>query len=330
VGVHATNLVAVGINATLGIALLLLDRGSPAQVMGAAPAPGPELESRAVLPRWARTCAVLAFALSGACAMTYEVVWSRALSMAIGSSMQAFALILVTFLVGIAGGSAAVSHVLGRARSALSFSLACTGVLSLLALTPAIALEGAALPLTLWLLGNLSLLVFASVVRKRARDDRALAEAMDEPLVQSPRDTTERFAELVLLVPCVMTLLELTRFASKRSALAAAALHGYLPFIVAAVVLSVSLFFFACVRMRRSPWLLLCAVQLGIAVATLLGYAFQDEIPYTFARLVSSLEDLPDHVGTVRFFMLLTAGMCTLPATLGMGAMFPLTLELWS
>jgi spermidine synthase len=32
----------------------------------------------------------------------------------------------------------------------------------------------------------------------------------------------------------------------------------------------------------------------------------------------------------VRFFMLFTAGMCTLPATLGMGAMFPLTLELWS
>ena len=48
--------------------------------------------------------------LSGASAMAYEVVWSRALSMAIGSSLQSFALILVTFLLGIAGGSAVLSR----------------------------------------------------------------------------------------------------------------------------------------------------------------------------------------------------------------------------
>ena len=331
VGVHATNLVAVGINAALGVALLLLDRGAP--VLAGAPVHGQDNIERAprpALPGWARTCAVLAFALSGACAMAYEVVWSRALSMAIGSSMQAFALILVTFLVGIAGGSAAVSHVLGEARSALTFSIACTGVLSLLALTPAIVLEGASLPLTIWLTLNLGLCVLARLVRKKARDDRALAEVMGEPLSESAPDGTQRFAERVLLLPCAMALVELTRFATKRSTLGAPALHGYLPFIAGAVVLSVSLFFFACVRLRRAPWLLLCAVQLGIAFATLLGYVFQDEIPYTFARLVSSLDDLPDRVGTVRFFMLLTAGMCTLPATLGMGAMFPLTLELWS
>jgi spermidine synthase len=331
VGVHATNLVAVAINAVLGLTLLLLDRRPVLRGVG-------ELDSkaeagvgeRAPLVRWARLCAVLAFALSGACAMTYEVVWSRALSMTIGSSMQAFALILVTFLVGIAGGSAAVSHVLGRERSALSFALACSAFLALLALLPAMVLEGARLPALVWLALVGGSLAMGRVVQKKALDDRALAEALEEPGPTGTRDGRERFAEWLVLLPCAIALVELTRFATKRSTLTAPALHGYLPFIVAAVVLSISSFFFACLRFRRAPWLLMCAVQLGIALATLLGYAFQDEVPYTFARLVTSLEDLPDHVGTVRFFMLLTAGLCTLPATLGMGAMFPLTLELWS
>jgi len=42
---------------------------------------------------------------SGFVAMLYEVAWTRALSALIGSSTYAFAIMLVTFLVGIAGGS---------------------------------------------------------------------------------------------------------------------------------------------------------------------------------------------------------------------------------
>lgn len=45
-------------------------------------------------------------ALTGALAMVAQVIWSRALAMVIGSSTYAFTLILVVFLVGLAGGAA--------------------------------------------------------------------------------------------------------------------------------------------------------------------------------------------------------------------------------
>jgi spermidine synthase len=47
-----------------------------------------------------------AMAVSGAAAMVFEVAWTRALSLVIGSSTYAFSAMLVTVLVGIAAGSA--------------------------------------------------------------------------------------------------------------------------------------------------------------------------------------------------------------------------------
>jgi hypothetical protein len=81
-----------------------------------------------------------------------------------------------------------------------------------------------------------------------------------------------------------------------------------------------------------APTLLLALVQLFIAGATFVSYVWQDEIPRAFAQLVVSIpqEQLPDHVGTVKVFMFLTVVLCTLPATLGMGAMFPLAVRVWT
>src|SRR5256885_831878 len=45
-------------------------------------------------------------AVSGAAAMVFEIAWTRALSLVIGSSTYAFTSVLVVALVGIAGGSA--------------------------------------------------------------------------------------------------------------------------------------------------------------------------------------------------------------------------------
>src|SRR5262249_44825595 len=70
----------------------------------------------AFAPR-ARRAATLAFAASGFCSLLYEVVWSRALVNTIGGSVYAFALILMTFLVGIAAGSGAASSALADAKS---------------------------------------------------------------------------------------------------------------------------------------------------------------------------------------------------------------------
>jgi len=47
-----------------------------------------------------------ALGISGAISMAYEVAWTRALTLVIGSSTYAFTAMLVTFLAGIAGGSA--------------------------------------------------------------------------------------------------------------------------------------------------------------------------------------------------------------------------------
>jgi len=53
-----------------------------------------------------RRVALWAFAVSGAAAMTYQVLWSRALAIVIGSSVYSFTLILLAFLVGLAAGAA--------------------------------------------------------------------------------------------------------------------------------------------------------------------------------------------------------------------------------
>lgn len=48
---------------------------------------------------------MIAFAMSGAVAMTYEVAWTRTLLMVIGSTTYAFTIMLATFLVGLFAGS---------------------------------------------------------------------------------------------------------------------------------------------------------------------------------------------------------------------------------
>lgn len=57
-----------------------------------------------------------AFALSGFTALAYEVVWTRALSLIIGSSVYAFTTMLFTFLLGIALGSFIMSALMEKAR----------------------------------------------------------------------------------------------------------------------------------------------------------------------------------------------------------------------
>jgi spermidine synthase len=61
-----------------------------------------------------------AIGLSGAVSMIYEVAWTRALALVIGSSTYAFTSMLLAFLVGIAGGSALYSWLWGRRRASLA------------------------------------------------------------------------------------------------------------------------------------------------------------------------------------------------------------------
>jgi spermidine synthase len=68
-------------------------------------------------------------AVSGAVSMLYEVAWTRALALVIGSSTYAFSAMLLAFLVGIAAGAAAYARWRGAARSgALDFAALQAGI----------------------------------------------------------------------------------------------------------------------------------------------------------------------------------------------------------
>ncbi len=340
IGVKATNLSAVAINGALALGIFALrgqrggsqsttfskseaearedEQALSADALGAAP--------EVALSLRVRKLALWTFGLSGACALTYEVVWSRALAMAVGSSMQSFALILITFLLGIAGGSAVLSADLSASqtgaaqRGLLSRSFASL-LLLCVALSPTFVLTSRSTALVVLTIGALAIGANVLLARSRADAERELGG--------TGIGAFDRAALFVLSLPCAVSLFECVRFATRRSSIAPVTAHGFLPYIAASVVLSIAIFLSLGVLYRRRLLLLAGTMQLTIAASTFASYVFQDEIPYAFARMVSSLDDLPSHVGTVRFFMFLCAGLCTLPATLGMGAMFPITLQIW-
>jgi spermidine synthase len=71
----------------------------------------------------------LALAVSGAVSMLYEVGWTRALALAIGSSTYAFTSMLLAFLIGIAGESALYSRLPpDRRLSPTAFALLQAGI----------------------------------------------------------------------------------------------------------------------------------------------------------------------------------------------------------
>jgi spermidine synthase len=62
----------------------------------------------------------LTIALSGACALGAEVVWTRLVGMMLGATVYVFSIILAVFLIGLALGSGLGSWLLGVVRPALA------------------------------------------------------------------------------------------------------------------------------------------------------------------------------------------------------------------
>jgi spermidine synthase len=92
--------------------------------------------TRVALPR--RTVLTLAaFFFSGAAALTYEVVWTRALSLVLGSTVYAMSTMLSTFMAGLAIGSYLGGKWSDRAEHRLFYfglcelGIAVTGILSI-------------------------------------------------------------------------------------------------------------------------------------------------------------------------------------------------------
>jgi spermidine synthase len=63
---------------------------------------------------WVGTLVLAALAVSGACTMIFEVAWSRFLALILGSSVYAFTLMLVAFLLGTAAGALTGSSLVSR------------------------------------------------------------------------------------------------------------------------------------------------------------------------------------------------------------------------
>jgi spermidine synthase len=317
VGVQVANGIAAGSNFLLAALILGLRRATGAsrihmvesvQTAHAAPSE-PE---QAPLPLGLRRAAALAFAGSGFSSLLYEVVWSRALINTIGGSLYSFSLILTTFLVGIAGGSALLSSLLDRRVRPLRVALVGALCACLLAYAPWAVHVGAFGGAVAVAAAMFAVLVCASFGRLHV-ERAALFAAPDDR-------TAERSAALaVLVVPTLCALLALAQRSDRLSA------------ITLCVVMAGTAFLALLLVLHRRPFALLIGLQLFIALATLASAAFADELSLTFASMVAPLyRSLPDHVGTVQAFMFVTAALCVLPSALGMGAVFPATLRVWT
>lgn len=109
-GVHGSLFFAVILNALIGVICMIASRRwanifhSP--VLDGNQAEDPE-EKRAMIvgtgePVWH---ALSIFAISGFCAMAYEVIWVKLLGLLVGPTTYSFTIVLVTFITGLALGS---------------------------------------------------------------------------------------------------------------------------------------------------------------------------------------------------------------------------------
>jgi spermidine synthase len=106
-GVRATIWIAATVNLAIGLAAFLLDSSSVGiQTERATPVQDSEGDiNRPVLTRFWLFCAFT----SGFVTITMQVVWSRVLSMIIGSSTYAFSIVLALFLMALALGAWLIS-----------------------------------------------------------------------------------------------------------------------------------------------------------------------------------------------------------------------------
>jgi spermidine synthase len=107
------NLAAAGLASLVARRAPLLAAGAAARPRDARAPAKPESPAPPA-PRSRRRLLLAAAALSGASALGLEVLWSRTLLLVVGSSTQAFALMLATFLGGIALGSLVDARFGGR------------------------------------------------------------------------------------------------------------------------------------------------------------------------------------------------------------------------
>ncbi len=112
IGVSRTQFLAVAVNVGVALLAFAIDRRLPARSglekeESAAPDPGSPGATAPLAPAWVwpTRLAFWGTAVSGMCALALEVLWMRGITIAVGSTIYSFAVMLAAFLVGIWLGS---------------------------------------------------------------------------------------------------------------------------------------------------------------------------------------------------------------------------------
>ena len=116
-GVQAANGIAAFMNIAIAVFIWRFFLGSTADGFASEPvASGSDQpESKSAMNKEDIQILVI-FAGSGVCAMIYQIAWNRIFSLLLGSSIYAFSLILTTFILGLALGTAFFSRVVNQVK----------------------------------------------------------------------------------------------------------------------------------------------------------------------------------------------------------------------
>lgn len=108
-GLRATNLVAVSLDVGLGLVACVVGAR-----LAALPAASPRAPNDEPVLRPGTSSVIAVLVLTGAAAMSLQVLWTRALGTALGPSTYAFSAIVCAYLVGLAVGGAVASRIADR------------------------------------------------------------------------------------------------------------------------------------------------------------------------------------------------------------------------
>jgi len=132
-GLRASLLLSAALNFAAALGALALARRQSVPAPGT-PLPGTPPQS---VPRPGARTLLVAAALMGATSLAFEVLWTRILVFYLGSSVYAFSLMLLGFLLGVGLGSLAIGRVVARVRNPLALlagvelGIAATAALSI-------------------------------------------------------------------------------------------------------------------------------------------------------------------------------------------------------
>ncbi|MBM3212728.1 hypothetical protein FJZ33_10945, partial [Candidatus Poribacteria bacterium] len=120
-GVSGTIYLAFGVNFLIFLLTLLISRGnSPQPENGKNDLQNQDEEVYMELPEWSSRVAILVIGISGFCALAYEVLWARILTLFLGSTNYAFSTMLSAFLCGLALGSFILSRFIDKRKDLLT------------------------------------------------------------------------------------------------------------------------------------------------------------------------------------------------------------------